>query len=199
MACPENELSSRALREGFGGPGFFVDAKFGEGNRRLRLRIWIAAVVCLFWASGARRKSGNGSGRKAGWLCHWVAARTEPSTPEPPMGMCLPARMAGRHWELRGRVGTRTDAVISRLVSEPGASGRLFAAVWYQEAGAGEEYFTARTGDVPGGSRGLQTEAVRALEIAPGNSKELVAGTLSGVFRSDDAGQELGADFSGGR
>jgi photosystem II stability/assembly factor-like uncharacterized protein len=35
----------------------------------------------------------------------------------------------------------------------------------------------------------LQREAVRALEIAPGDPKEFVAGTLSGVFRSNDAGE----------
>jgi len=53
---------------------------------------------------------------------------------------------AGNHWELRGRVGTRTDGVVSRLVSEPGTSGRLFAAVWYQEAGAGGGVFRSDDG-----------------------------------------------------
>ena len=96
---------------------------------------------------------------------------------------------AASHWELRGRVGTRTDAVVSRLVSEPGATGRLFAAVWYQEAGAGGGVFRSDDGARTWSLAGLQGEAVRALEIAPGDPKEFVAGTLSGVFRSNDAGK----------
>lgn len=95
----------------------------------------------------------------------------------------------GRHWELRGRVGTRTDAVVSRLVSEPGATGRLFAAVWYQEPGAGGGVFRSEDGGRTWRLAGLQGEAVRALEIAPGDFREFVAGTLGGVFRSRDAGK----------
>ncbi len=96
---------------------------------------------------------------------------------------------AGSHWELRGRVGTRTDAVVSRLVSDPGASGRLFAAVWYQQAGAGGGVFRSEDGGRTWSLAGLQGEAVRALEIAPGDPREFVAGTLSGVFRSNDTGK----------
>ena len=96
---------------------------------------------------------------------------------------------AGSHWELRGRVGSRTDGVVSRLVSGPGASGGLFAAVWYQEAGAGGGVFRSDDGGRTWSLAGLQGEAVRALEIAPGDPKELVAGTISGVFRSNDAGK----------
>lgn len=96
---------------------------------------------------------------------------------------------AGSHWELRGRVGTRTDGVVSRLVSEPGTNGRLFAAVWYQEAGAGGGVFRSDDGGRTWSLAGLQGEAVRALEIAPGDPKEFVAGTISGVFRSNDAGK----------
>ena len=33
-------------------------------------------------------------------------------------------------WELRGRVGTRTDAVVTRLVVDARDKKRVFAAVW---------------------------------------------------------------------
>jgi photosystem II stability/assembly factor-like uncharacterized protein len=95
---------------------------------------------------------------------------------------------AGTHWELRGRVGTRTDGVIARLTSETGATGRMFAAVWYQEAGAGGGVFRSEDGGRTWKPSGLQGEAIRALEIAPSNPQEFVAGTASGVFRSNDAG-----------
>ncbi len=103
-------------------------------------------------------------------------------------GHVFASQDAGLHWELRGRVGTRTDAVISRLVSEPGATGGLFAAVWYQEAGSGGGVFRSEDGGRTWKPSGLQGEAVRAVEIAPGNPKEFVAGAMSGVFRSADGG-----------
>ncbi len=45
-------------------------------------------------------------------------------------------------WELRGRVGTRTDAVVSRLLADPANPGVVLAAVWYQQPGAGWRCFS---------------------------------------------------------
>jgi photosystem II stability/assembly factor-like uncharacterized protein len=95
---------------------------------------------------------------------------------------------AARHWELRGRVGTRTDAVVSRMVVDPRDAKRVFAAVWYQEAGAGGGVFKSEDAGRHWRLLGLKAEAVRALEIAPENPDMLVAGTRSGVFVSRDAG-----------
>src|SRR5215475_7668676 len=41
------------------------------------------------------------------------------------------------HWELRGRAGGRTDAVIAQLAADQREPQHLFAAVWFQEAEAG--------------------------------------------------------------
>jgi photosystem II stability/assembly factor-like uncharacterized protein len=92
-------------------------------------------------------------------------------------------------WELRGRIGTRTDGVITRLLTLPGDATNVYAAVWYQQPQAGGGVF--RSGD---GARtwkliGLQGEAVRALEAAPSRPDEFIAGTRTGVFRSKDAGK----------
>src|SRR5277367_2031638 len=89
---------------------------------------------------------------------------------------------AARHWELRGRVGKRTDAVVSRMVVDPRDAKRVFAAVWYQEAGAGGGVFKSEDAGQHWRLLGLKAEAVRALEIAPENPDMLVAGTRSGVF-----------------
>ena len=57
----------------------------------------------------------------------------------------------GAHsWELRGRVGDRLDAVVTRLAIDPRESNRLYAAAWYQEAGAGGGVFRAKTEHAPG-------------------------------------------------
>ncbi len=94
----------------------------------------------------------------------------------------------GRHWELRGRVGTRTDAVVSRLLYDTKGSQELLAAVWFQEPGAGGGVFRSRDEGRTWQRLGLEKEAVRALEQAPSDSKEFVAGTRTGVFRSRDGG-----------
>lgn len=96
----------------------------------------------------------------------------------------------GAHsWEMRGRVGTRLDAVVTRIVADPRAKNRLFAAVWYQDPAAGGGVFASEDGGKTWKLIGLEGEAVRALEIAPSQPAELVAGTRSGVFRSSDGGK----------
>jgi photosystem II stability/assembly factor-like uncharacterized protein len=95
---------------------------------------------------------------------------------------------AGR-WELAGRVGQRTDAVISRLVSDPREASRLYAAVWYQDIAAGGGVFQSEDQGKTWKAAGLAGEAVRALELIAAQPGALIAGTRSGVFRSHDAGK----------
>ena len=91
-------------------------------------------------------------------------------------------------WEPRGRVGTRTDAVVTRLVVDARDKKRVFAAVWYQAPGAGGGVFQSEDEGRSWRLAGLEDEAVRALEIAPSQPAVLIAGTRSGVFRSRDGG-----------
>jgi photosystem II stability/assembly factor-like uncharacterized protein len=99
---------------------------------------------------------------------------------------------AGQSWGLRGRVGARTDAVVTRMVFDAKDGKRIFAAVWYQEAGAGGGVFESEDLGKSWKLVGLQGEAVRAMEMAPSNPAELVAGTRSGVFLSSDSGKSWG-------
>jgi photosystem II stability/assembly factor-like uncharacterized protein len=92
-------------------------------------------------------------------------------------------------WELRGRVGQRLDAVVTRIVVNPRESNRIFAAIWYQQPGTGGGVFESKDRGRNWSLVGLPGEAVRALEIAPSQPDELVAGTRTGVFRSLDGGK----------
>ncbi len=156
----------------------------------MKARIDIAVLLlCLCLTSSASAQRWQRLGPEGGMVVSLgtgAAAAVYAGTAD---GHVFASEDAGSHWELRGRVGTRTDGVVSRLVGEPGTSGRLFAGVWYQEAGAGGGVFCSEDGGRTWSLAGLQGEAVRALEIAPGDPKEFVAGTLSGVFRSNDAGK----------
>lgn len=94
----------------------------------------------------------------------------------------------GSAWKLQGRISQRTDAVVAQLAASPEKPGQVFAAVWFQEAGAGGGVFRSDDGGATWHTAGLQGEAVRALEFAPSQPQTLVAGTRSGVFRSSDIG-----------
>lgn len=91
-------------------------------------------------------------------------------------------------WQLRGRVGSRLDAVVTRLVVDSGNANLVLAAVWYREAAEDGGVFRSDDGGRNWKASGLDGEAVRALEAAPSNRMEIVAGTRTGVFRSMDLG-----------
>jgi photosystem II stability/assembly factor-like uncharacterized protein len=91
-------------------------------------------------------------------------------------------------WHLRGRIGNHLDAVVTRLVVDAGDSNLVFAAVWYRETAESGGVFGSEDGGRSWKPSGLEGEAVRALEAAPSNHLELVAGTRTGVFRSIDHG-----------
>ena len=95
----------------------------------------------------------------------------------------------GARWELRGRTGTRTDAVVAALAADPRVPGKLFAAVWFREAGAGGGVFASIDGGRTWLPAGLPREAVRALEFSASQPGTMIAGTRSGVFRSRDDGK----------
>ena len=91
------------------------------------------------------------------------------------------------NWDLRGRIGERTDGVVAQIVSSPRGD-TLFAAVWYRASGAGGGVFRSNDGARTWSPAGLTGQAVRALELSSTREGELFAGTRTGVFRSLDSG-----------
>jgi photosystem II stability/assembly factor-like uncharacterized protein len=94
-----------------------------------------------------------------------------------------------KSWALRGRIGTRRDGVITRVVVDPNTGNGLFASIWYQEPGTGGGVFRSEDRGKSWKLLGLGNEAVRTLEMAPSEPEEIVAGTRSGVFLSADGGK----------
>ena len=95
----------------------------------------------------------------------------------------------GARWELRGRAGGRTDAVVEALAADPRGPGKVFAAVWFREAGTGGGVFRSGDGGRTWVPAGLPGEAVRALEFSASQPDTMIAGTRSGVFRTRDQGK----------
>ncbi|HEX4642045.1 MAG TPA: hypothetical protein VH161_01215, partial [Candidatus Acidoferrales bacterium] len=93
---------------------------------------------------------------------------------------------SGAHWTLLGRVSSRADAVITAIVVDPRDSSVLFASSWTRNSADGG-VFRSADGGRNWSAAGLSGQSVRALAMAPSDSRVLVAGTLDGVYRSLDA------------
>jgi photosystem II stability/assembly factor-like uncharacterized protein len=104
-----------------------------------------------------------------------------------PDGHVFASSDRGEHWQLRGRAGPRSDAVVQRLAPDHARGERVLAAVWFQ-ASQGGGLFESLDGGRVWKLLGLSGEAVRAVEQSGSDPRVWVAGTLTGVFLSlDDA------------
>jgi photosystem II stability/assembly factor-like uncharacterized protein len=151
---------------------------------------WILGLGLAFCcASGGRAQTWQRLGPEGGMVVSLGAGAKRELYIGTADGHVFYSKDAAQSWELRGRVGSRLDAVVTRLLADPRVESRLFASVWYQAAGEGGGVFESGDEGLTWRLVGLQGEAVRALEMAPSNPDILVAGTRTGVFRSTDAGK----------
>jgi photosystem II stability/assembly factor-like uncharacterized protein len=162
---------------------------FGESVLRL-LNRFLAALLFLCLGTAARAQKWERLGPEGGMV---VSVGASPSGNDLYVGTAdghvFGSADVGKSWDLRGRVGMRLDAVVTRIVVDPRNANRLLAAVWNQEAGAGGGVFESENQGKSWRLAGLKGEAVRALEMAPSKPEELVAGTRTGVFLSTDDGK----------
>jgi photosystem II stability/assembly factor-like uncharacterized protein len=154
----------------------------------LRLRILALALLILRTSGGICAQTWQRLGPEGGMVVSLEATKGDEVYLGTADGHVFASKDGAKSWELRGRVGSRLDAVVTCIVVDPGED-RIFAAVWYQEPGAGGGVFESDDHGRSWKLLGLQAEAVRALEIAPSQPNELVAGTRTGVFLSSDAGK----------
>ena len=104
---------------------------------RLLLRFWIAVLVMVSAGEGVAAQTWERLGPEGGMVVSLGATpggRLYLGTAD---GHVFASEDGAGSWELRSRVGARTDAVISRLVADPRGPDRVYASVWYQEPGAG--------------------------------------------------------------
>ena len=94
----------------------------------------------------------------------------------------------GASWELFAHLGEGFDFVLDNIVIDPREPKTMYVAAWSIEQNTGELFRTRDGGHRWTALEGMHGQSVRSLALAPSDSKTLVAGTLEGVFRSNDRG-----------
>lgn len=96
---------------------------------------------------------------------------------------------AGAHWSRLSKIGgTEEDLVVDHLIVDEADPHTLYAGVWRLNRFGGGVWVSHDSGLTWKELPGMHGQSVRALTQAPSNPNILVAGTISGVYRSEDAG-----------
>jgi photosystem II stability/assembly factor-like uncharacterized protein len=93
----------------------------------------------------------------------------------------------GGHWQLLSRIGTGQDDVITHVIVDSRDSKQLFASTWSLYTGGGGIYRSSDSGRT-WQIAGLAHETVRTLAQSPTHPKTWLAGSLTGVYRSTNEG-----------
>ena len=95
----------------------------------------------------------------------------------------------GQSWTVSAHLGDGFDYVLDSIEIDPTNSKVMYAAGWSIEDKSGELFRSKDGGKSWQSMNGIKGRSIRALALAPSNAKVLIAGTLDGVFRSNDQGE----------
>ena len=104
-------------------------------------------------------------------------------------GWLYQTRDGGVHWERLVRVADRDDLVIDNLLIDPADTKHLVLGAWAVSDKPDGGIFESHDGGISWTPvADMSKQSVRALAEAHSDPKVMIAGTLEGVFRSEDAG-----------
>lgn len=95
---------------------------------------------------------------------------------------------SGSTWRRLAKLSSDNDLVVDHIVVDPANSAVVFAAAWTLDHPGGGLWRSGDGGRSWNEAGGLHGQSIRAFIEAPSNPQILFAGTLEGVFRSEDAG-----------
>jgi photosystem II stability/assembly factor-like uncharacterized protein len=94
----------------------------------------------------------------------------------------------GASWKRLARLGKIDDLVVDNIVIDSSDPKTIYAGVWRLDRTEGGVYISHDGGATWAASSDMDGKSVRALSQAPSDPKILVAGAISGVYRSSDSG-----------
>ncbi|HVZ84917.1 MAG TPA: hypothetical protein VG893_14670 [Terracidiphilus sp.] len=94
----------------------------------------------------------------------------------------------GARWRHLAKLGTDDSLVIDHILVDESDSRTIFAAGWTLSHLGGGLWVSHDAGATWAEEPGLKGQSIRAFVQAPSNAHMLFAGTLEGVFRSEDSG-----------
>jgi photosystem II stability/assembly factor-like uncharacterized protein len=123
-------------------------------------------------------------------------ARTLTADPQNPSHLYLGAvngwiyesSNGGREWKRLARVGDRDDLALDSIVIDKSDPKHILVGAWVLGSHDGGLYTSHDGGVTWTRDNDMKGQSIRALAAAPSSSKILVAGTLLGVYRSNDSG-----------
>ena len=94
----------------------------------------------------------------------------------------------GATWKRLARLGKVDDLVVDNMVIDSSDPKTIYAGVWRLDRTDGGIYISHDGGATWVASADMDGKSIRALSQAPSDPKILVAGAISGVYRSSDSG-----------
>lgn len=96
----------------------------------------------------------------------------------------------GSSWQRLARLGKVDNLVVDNLVIDEADPKTLYAGVWQVDNPSGGIYISHDGGATWASNAEMDGQSIRALVQSHSDPKILIAGTLKGVYRSEDSGQQ---------
>src|ERR1700722_4089837 len=94
----------------------------------------------------------------------------------------------GSGWKRLAKLGKADDLAVDSLVVDSSDARTLFAGVWQVDRPEGGVYISHDGGATWTATADMNGQSVRALTQSNSDPKTLIAGTIKGVYRSEDKG-----------
>ncbi|HEY3704147.1 MAG TPA: transcriptional regulator [Terracidiphilus sp.] len=95
----------------------------------------------------------------------------------------------GANWHRLAKLDSTDDLVIDHILVDTSTPSLIYAAAWKFDRPEGSLWVSRDAGKTWQELKGLHGQSIRAFAQAPSDHHMLFAGTLQGVFRSNDAGE----------
>jgi len=162
-------------------------------NRLNNLCFRILPLLCLFWATAASPV------RALEWFPlgpYGGDARSFASDPHDSKhlylgtanGWIYESHDGGDNWVRLSQIAKRNDLILDHILADAKSPRRLIVGAYYVDRPDGGLYLSEDGGRTWNDIAGMRGQSVRSLARSPSQPDEIVAGTLQGVFRSNDNG-----------